>query len=268
MQIKFSWTDLIFRPTGVYFLKSHCKKQARHLTCPPTLFSLQGWSFQRGLDKGEDKVEPDWKVTVAASSVIHPRIPSRECQTARWKWAADLTTLDLRCVSPISVFQKHAHTSYTHTLHLSMRLPPASLAIRNVQLIKAMQLVANWEAFCGEDKLPSLWCVFAFSLSTSGFPPLAHILEVIFHYRATAWRKCGAKWFWCKSLRNSVKDFLWIQKKKEIILMCNCLFFSKFFHFAETVFWRVVSPDTERKDLMGSFTHSFKSSFPFIMPLF
>lgn len=58
-------------PSGVWFLESHvrppvnCNKQAGHLISG-LIFVLQRRPFRRGLDKGEDKVEPHWKVTVAA----------------------------------------------------------------------------------------------------------------------------------------------------------------------------------------------------------
>lgn len=58
-------------PSGVWFLESHvrppvnCNKQAGHLISG-LIFVLQRRPYRRGLDKGEDKVEPHWKVTVAA----------------------------------------------------------------------------------------------------------------------------------------------------------------------------------------------------------
>lgn len=113
-QCKSHTFSLHFWPKWTFNFSDHMSVRAaitnrQVIWFPGLIIILQRWSFQRGLDKGEDKVEPHWKVAVAASSVIHPRIPSREFQTARWKWAVDPTALELCSVSPLPIFPKGTH---------------------------------------------------------------------------------------------------------------------------------------------------------------
>lgn len=90
---------------------------ARHLTSG-LVFILQTWSLRRGLDKGEDKVEPDWKVAVAASSVIHPHIPSREYQTALVKMSCRPDSIrSPLCVSAFCLKNTHTHTHTGYACH-------------------------------------------------------------------------------------------------------------------------------------------------------